>query len=92
LGIIQGKTMANDHVASLARSRDKLVEQRRALVKRDCSTDRAEGYAERIVAIQAAIEATDRAIRDEAELTSEKIQAPVGDDASAAASGLRRVG
>jgi hypothetical protein len=35
------------------------------LVKRDCSSDRNEGYAERILAIQAAIEATDRAILDE---------------------------
>ena len=57
--------MAEEHVKALKRSRAKLVEQRRSLVKRDCSTDRNEGYAERIVAIQAAIEATDRAISDE---------------------------
>ena len=61
--------MAVDHVTALKRSRAKLVEQRRSLVKRDCTSDRNEGYAERIVAIQAAIEATDRAIRhEEAEL------------------------
>jgi hypothetical protein len=57
--------MAADHVSSLKRSRAKLVEQRRALVRRDCSHDRNEGYSERIIAIQAAIEATDRAILDE---------------------------
>ena len=57
--------MAADHVSTLKRSRAKLVEQRRGLVKRDCSSDRNEGYAERIVAIQAAIEATERAISDE---------------------------
>jgi len=57
--------MAGDHVTALKRSRAKLVEQRRSLVKRDCSHDRNEGYSERIVAIQAAIEATDRAILEE---------------------------
>jgi len=57
--------MAEEHVKALKRSRAKLVEQRRALVKRDCTTDRNEGYAERIVAIQAAIAATDQAISDE---------------------------
>ena len=60
--------MAADHVSSLRRSRAKLVEQRRALVRRDCSHDRNEGYSERIVAIQAAIEATDHAISDEENL------------------------
>jgi hypothetical protein len=57
--------MAEDYVAGLKRSRQKLVDQRRTLVKRDCSSDRNEGYAERIVAIQLGIEATDRAIDDE---------------------------
>ena len=57
--------MTADHISLLKRSRAKLVEQRRALVKRDCSHDRNEGYSERIVAIQAAIEATDRAILEE---------------------------
>lgn len=57
--------MSQDHADGLKRSRAKLVEQRRALVKRDCSTDRNEGYSERIVAIQDAIDATDRAISDE---------------------------
>jgi hypothetical protein len=71
--------MAEDHVRSLKRSRDKLVEQRRNLVKRDCSTDRAEGYAERIVAIQAAIEATDRAIQDEEALVSTGVPPVVND-------------
>ena len=59
--------MAQDHVESLKRSRAKLVEQRRALVKRDGSSDRNEGYPERIIAIQNALDATDRAIRDEEE-------------------------
>ena len=57
--------MAQDHVEALRRSRAKLIEQRRGLVKRDCSSDRNEGYAERIVAIQTALDATDRAIDDE---------------------------
>ncbi len=57
--------MAEDYANALRRSRAKLVEQRRALVKRDCSTDRNEGYAERIIAIQTALDATDRAILDE---------------------------
>ena len=57
--------MAQDHIEALKRSRAKLVEQRRALVKRDGSSDRNEGYPERIVAIQNALNATDRAISDE---------------------------
>ena len=56
--------MAQEYVDALKRSRAKLVEQRRALVKRDCCSDRNEGYAERIIAIQNALEATDRAIGD----------------------------
>jgi len=63
--------LANDHVEGLKRSRLKLVEQRRALVKRDCSTDRNEGYSERIVQVQAAIAATDRAIEDEENIAAE---------------------
>ena len=57
--------MAQDHVQALKRSRAKLLEQRRALAKRDGSSDRNEGYSERIVAIQNALDATDRAISDE---------------------------
>jgi len=57
--------VAQDHVEALKRSRAKLVEQRRALAKRDGSSDRNEGYSERIVAIQNALDATDRAISDE---------------------------
>ena len=57
--------MANDHVKGLLRSRAKLIDQRRAMVKRDIMSDRNEGFAERIVAIQTAIEATDNAIREE---------------------------
>ena len=62
--------MAQDHVDALKRSRAKLVEQRRALVKRDCGSDRNEGYAERIIAIQNALEATDRAIGEEEDESS----------------------
>jgi hypothetical protein len=58
------------HVDALIISRAKLVEQRRALVKRDCSSERNERYMERIVSIQAAVEATDRAINDERELVA----------------------
>jgi hypothetical protein len=60
--------LENEHVSTLSRSRAKLVEQRRALAKRDASSDRNEGYAERIVSIQAAIDATERAITDEQNL------------------------
>jgi hypothetical protein len=64
--------MANDNVKGLLRSRAKLIEQRRSMVKRDCMSDRNEGFAERIVAIQAAIEATDRAIHEEETATAEE--------------------
>ena len=57
--------MSQVYVEALKRSRAKLVEQRRNLVKRDCASDRNEGFAERIIAIQNALEATDRGIRDE---------------------------
>jgi hypothetical protein len=57
--------MAQVHAEALKLSRAKLVEQRRNLVKRDCSSDRNEGFAERIIAIQDALDATDRAIIDE---------------------------
>ena len=63
--------MANENVEGLKRSRAKLIEQRRALVKRDCTSDRNEGFSERIVAIQAAIEATNRAIEEEETLVAE---------------------
>jgi hypothetical protein len=65
---ISGEPLENEHLNALTRSRAKLVEQRRALAKRDASSDRNEGYAERIVSIQAAIEATERALSDEQKL------------------------
>lgn len=65
--------MESKHVDALIISRAKLVEQRRALVKRDCSSERNEGYMERIVSIQAAVEATDRAINDERELVAKTV-------------------
>jgi hypothetical protein len=69
--LICEELLANDNIDGLKRSRAKLVEQRRALVKRDCTSDRNEGFSERIVAIQAAIEATDRAIAEEEEFAAE---------------------
>ena len=69
--------MAADHVSALKRSRAKLVEQRRALVRRDCTHDRNEGYSERIVTIQAAIEATDHAILDEEKLALQPVETSV---------------
>jgi hypothetical protein len=59
--------MADDHIKTLLKSRAKLVERRRAAARRDAMTDRDEGFAERIVAIQAALDATDRAIAEEQE-------------------------
>ena len=67
--------MENEHIAALVRSRTKLIEQRRALAKRDASSDRNEGYTERIVSIQAAIDATDSAIRHEQALAGKITQA-----------------
>ena len=57
--------MENQNITALTKCRTKLVEARRALAKRDASSDRNEGYAERIVAIQAGIDATERAIEHE---------------------------
>jgi hypothetical protein len=55
----------NPNIAVLIKCRTKLIEQRRALARRDAANDRNEGYAERIVAIQAGIDATERAIEHE---------------------------
>ena len=57
-----------DHVKTLILARAKLIEKRRAVAKRDSITDRDEGFTERIVAIQAALDATDRAIQEEQEM------------------------
>ena len=67
--------MDNQYIAALIKARTKLIEQRRALVKRDVSSDRNEGYAERIVAIQAGIDATERAIEHERVLAVQASQA-----------------
>ena len=67
--------MENEYIAVLVRARQKLVEQRRALAKRDVSSDRNEGYAERIVSIQAGIDATERAIEHERILAVQAAQA-----------------
>jgi len=61
-----------EYIEGLKRSRAKLIEQRRALVKRDGTSDRDEGFSGRIVAIQDAIEATDRAIAEEEALAAEQ--------------------
>jgi len=63
--IASEKTVDNQNIAALIKCRIKLIEQRRALAKRDASSDRNEGYAERIVSIQAGIDATERAIEHE---------------------------
>jgi len=70
-----GESVENEYVITLVKSLTKLVEQRRALAKRDASSDRNEGYAERIVSIQAAIDATERAISQEQALESKAAQA-----------------
>jgi hypothetical protein len=67
--------LQNDYVTALIKARTKLIEQRRAMVKRDISNDRNEGYAERIVAIQAGIDATERAIEHERVLAVQASQA-----------------
>ena len=66
--------MTEDYVDALRRCRVKLVEQRRSLVKRDCSTDRHEGYGDRIIAIQLALDATDRAILDEESFGAQEME------------------
>ena len=67
--------MDNQNIAALIKCRTKLIDQRRALAKRDASSDRNEGYAERIVAIQAGIDATERAIEHERVLAVQSAQA-----------------
>lgn len=67
--------MDNQNITALIKCRTKLVEARRALAKRDASSDRNEGYAERIVAIQAGIDATERAIEHERILAMQSAQA-----------------
>jgi hypothetical protein len=67
--------LQNDYVTALIKARTKLIEQRRAMVKRDISNDRNEGYAERIVSIQAGIDATERAIEHERLLAVQASQA-----------------
>jgi hypothetical protein len=57
--------MAIEHIKSLKLSRAKLIESRRAMVKRDSISERNEGFAERIISVQAAIDATDCAIAEE---------------------------
>lgn len=67
--------MDNQNIAALIKCRTKLIDQRRALAKRDASSDRNEGYAERIVAIQAGIDATEQAIEHERVLAMQDAQA-----------------
>ena len=70
-----GESVENEYVITLVKSLTKLVEQRRALAKRDSSSERNEGYAERIVSIQAAIDATERAVEHERTLAGDTAQA-----------------
>ena len=72
--LIREDVLANEreHIDGLKKSRAKLIDQRRALVKRDGTSNRNEGFSERIVAIQAAIEATDRAIAEEEQFVAER--------------------
>ena len=67
--------MDNQNIAALIKCRTKLIDQRRALAKRDASSDRNEGYAERIVTIQAGIDATEQAIEHERVLAMQDAQA-----------------
>jgi len=60
-----GNDMSIEHIKILKICRAKLLDNRRAISKRDSISERNEGFAERIVSIQAAIEATDRAIAEE---------------------------
>jgi hypothetical protein len=71
--LIREELLANEreHIDGLKKSRAKLIEQRRALVKRDGTSNRNEGFSDRIVAIQAAIEATDRAIAEEEQFVAQ---------------------
>jgi hypothetical protein len=65
--------MAQHHIDTLKKIRTKMVEQRRAMALRHSAPGHMES-AEHIVALQNAIEATDRAIADEEDdlrLTSE---------------------
>jgi hypothetical protein len=57
--------MADDDIEILRKVRAKLVEQRRARMRRDASKPPAEISADNLIALQAAIEAVDRAIIDE---------------------------
>src|SRR6185295_5493192 len=73
-GACREGNMSEDHVGALRRSLAKLIEQRRATAKRDGMSDRNEGFAERVVAIQAAIDATNKAIREEEDLLDDEDQ------------------
>jgi hypothetical protein len=70
--------MAIEHLKALKLARTKLIDNRRAMAKRDSISERNEGFAERIVSIQAAIDATDRAIAEE-----EAMLIPIPEDAVA---------
>jgi hypothetical protein len=59
--------MAQQHIDTLIKLRAKLVSQRRDMATRQSGASQGENY-DRIVTLQAAIEATDRAIADEERL------------------------
>ena len=70
--------MARHHVETLKKLRMKMVEQRRAMATRQCGPTHAGGY-DSIVALQASIDATDRAIADEERLLED--EAPLAESA-----------
>ena len=64
--------MATDHVERLEQARKTLVDRRRALAGSLANAkEQIESEAERLMEIQGAIEAVDRAIEDEQRLTPE---------------------
>lgn len=61
--------MAQQDVDALKRLRARMVEQRRALAARDADLGYSDTRTHRLVALQTSIEAVDRAIVDEEEIT-----------------------
>ena len=60
--------MAQEHIDVLKNLRVRMVEQRRALAGRDADLGYSDTRTQKLVALQAAIEAVDRAIADEVDL------------------------
>jgi hypothetical protein len=60
--------MAQEHVEVLKQLRVRMVEQRRVLAGRDADLGYSDTRTQSLIALQAAIEAVDRAIADEVEI------------------------